>query len=51
MHGRVSDGPVLLLRISEEEHATIQEVLALVPHMDQAIVGYWTVGGKTENTR
>jgi hypothetical protein len=29
-----------VLRISEEEYATIQEVLAFAPHMDRAIVGY-----------
>lgn len=40
MQGRVSDGPVLLLRISEEDYATIREVFAFVPYMDRAIVGY-----------
>src|SRR5271165_7086176 len=39
MQGQVSDGPVLLLRISEEEYATIQQLIAFVPHMDRAIVG------------
>lgn len=40
MQGQVSDGPVLLVRISEEEYATIQEMLAFVPHMDRAIIGW-----------
>jgi hypothetical protein len=40
MQGQVSDGPVLLLRISAEEYATIQEVFAFVPHMDLAIIGF-----------
>ena len=40
MQGKVIDGPVLLLRLSAEEYATIQEVLAFVPHMDLAIIGY-----------
>jgi hypothetical protein len=40
MQGQVSDGPVLLLRTSEQEYATIQEVLAFVPRMDRAIAGY-----------
>jgi hypothetical protein len=40
MQGQVIAGPVLLLRISAEECATIQEVFAFVPHMDLAIIGY-----------
>ena len=40
MQGQVSDGPVLLLRISAEEYATIQAVFAFVPHMDSAIIGF-----------
>ncbi len=40
MHGQVSDGPVLLLRVSEDEYATIQELFAFVPHMDRAIIGF-----------
>jgi len=40
MQGKVIDGPVLLLRLSAEEYATIQEVLAFVPHMDPAIIGF-----------
>jgi hypothetical protein len=40
MQGQVIGGPVLLLRISEEEYATIQEVFAFVPHMDRAIIGW-----------
>ena len=34
------DGPVLLLRVSEEEYATILELFDFVPHMDRAIIGY-----------
>ena len=40
MQGQVIEGPVLLLRISAEEYATIQELFAFVPHMDRGIVGY-----------
>ena len=40
MEGQVIGGPVLLLRISEVELATIQDVFAFVPHMDRAIIGY-----------
>jgi hypothetical protein len=40
MQGQVIGGPVLLLRISAEEFATIQEVFAFVPHMDLAIIGF-----------
>ena len=40
MQDQVSDGPVLLLRISAEEYATIQEVFSFVPHMDLAIIGF-----------
>jgi hypothetical protein len=40
MQGQVIEGPVLLLRLSAEEYATIQEIFAFVPHMDRAIVGY-----------
>jgi hypothetical protein len=40
MQGQVSDGPVLLLRISSEEYGTIQEVFAFVPHMDRGIIGF-----------
>jgi hypothetical protein len=40
MQGQVIEGPVLLLRISAEEYATIQELFAVVPHMDRGIVGY-----------
>jgi hypothetical protein len=40
MQGQVIGGPILLLRISEVEFATIQEVFAFVPHMDRAIIGW-----------
>jgi hypothetical protein len=38
MEGQVIGGPVLLLRISEVELATIEDVFAFVPHMDRAII-------------
>jgi hypothetical protein len=40
MQGQVTDGPVLLLRISEEDYAMILELFAFVPRMDRAIIGY-----------